>query len=218
MDSSDQKPAVRSKSTGAGQTGQAQKDPRNARLSNRVVALSHPLRAEILRKLVERGLASPKELARELDADLGNVAYHTQRLVKLKCAELVETRPARGALEHFYRATELHVIDEVEWSEIDPVVAEDILRGNVQAIMSDFVASKKAGIVGSDPNCHVTRTPMVLDAEGLREAMGHFEALRLEISEIQDRSAERVTEAKEVSTRVTAALFLFKMPRARLSP
>jgi Helix-turn-helix domain len=38
--------------------------------------LSHPLRARILQRLNERGVASPKELARALGESVGNVSYH----------------------------------------------------------------------------------------------------------------------------------------------
>lgn len=80
--------------------------------------MSHPLRAAILRILVER-TASPAEMARELGEELSNVSYHTKQLVRFQCAEPVDTRPARGALEHFYRATERHLIDTEEWLTLD---------------------------------------------------------------------------------------------------
>ena len=77
---------------------------------NRIRAMSHPTRAAILRILAER-TASPVEMARELEEELSNVSYHAKQLVHFECAELVGIRPVRGALEHFYRATERHLID-----------------------------------------------------------------------------------------------------------
>jgi len=153
--------------------------------------MTHPLRAQILRLLVERGVSSPSELARALGEDLRNVSYHTRRLEELGCAEEVETRPVRGTVQHFYRAIERHLIDTHEWDQLDPIVAEDMVCGNMQLIVDDFVASKKAAIVGSDKNFHLTRTPMNLDAEGYEEGMAVFERCRLEMSEVERRSAER---------------------------
>ena len=80
-------------------------------------------------------------MARELDEELSNVSYHTKQLVEFECAELVSTRPVRGALEHFYRATERHLIDVEEWEELDPLVAEDILCEIMQQMLDNFVAS-----------------------------------------------------------------------------
>src|SRR3954469_23085071 len=94
--------------------------------SNRIKAMNHPLRAELLRMLTER-TASPAEMARQMDEDLSNVSYHTKQLVELECAELVSTRPVRGALEHFYRATERHLLYMDEWEELDSMMAENIL-------------------------------------------------------------------------------------------
>src|SRR3954471_12760561 len=98
---------------------------------NRIKAMNHPLRASLLRILVER-TSSPAEMARELDEDLSNVSYHTKQLVELECAELVSTRPVRGALEHFYRATERSLVDKEEWDELNPLMAENFLSEIMQ--------------------------------------------------------------------------------------
>lgn len=65
-------------------------------------ALSHPVRAQALTILNAR-VASPSEIAEELELPLGNVAYHVNELEKFGCVELVRTVPKRGATEHFYR-------------------------------------------------------------------------------------------------------------------
>src|SRR6187551_447203 len=172
------------------------KTQRRKATENRIKAMSHPLRASILRILVER-TASPAEMARELDEELSNVSYHTKQLVGFECAELVSTRPVRGALEHFYRATERHLIDTEEWEELDPVIAEDLVCEFMQKILDDFVASARAGIVGSDKNFQLTRTLLALDQQGLQEVLEAHERVRLEILEIQARSVARMVESGE---------------------
>jgi DNA-binding transcriptional ArsR family regulator len=183
---------------------------------NRIKAMSHPLRAAILRILADR-TASPAEMARELDEELSNVSYHTKQLVEIECAELVSTRPVRGALEHFYRATERHLIDTADWEELDPVVAEDIICEVQQKMLDDFVTSARAGLVGGDKDFHQSRTPLVLDAEGLREALELHERLYLEMMEIEARSAARLVESGEPSVNVTSSQVCFKMPPSKAS-
>ena len=178
---------------------------------NRIKAMSHPLRASILRMLTER-TASPAEMARELDEELSNVSYHTKQLVEFECAELVSTRPVRGALEHFYRATERHLIDTDEWDDLDPVIAEDLVCEFMQKILDDFVSSRRAGIVGGDRNFHLTRTLMVLDEEGMQEALGVHERARLEIAEIQARSAARMVDSGDKGTNVSTSQGCFALP------
>jgi DNA-binding transcriptional ArsR family regulator len=178
---------------------------------NRIKAMSHPLRASILRMLSER-TASPAEMARELDEELSNVSYHTKQLVEFECAELVSTRPVRGALEHFYRATERHLIDTGEWEGLDPVVAEDLVCEFMQKILDDFVASRRAGIIGGDRNFHLTRTLMVLDDQGMQEALEAHERARLEIAEIQARSAARIADSGEMGVSVSTSQGCFGLP------
>jgi DNA-binding transcriptional ArsR family regulator len=177
----------------------------------RIKAMSHPLRAEILRILTER-TASPAEMARELDEELSNVSYHAKQLVELECAELVSTRPVRGALEHFYRATERHLIDTEEWEELDPIVAEDLVCEFMQKILDDFVASARAKLVGGDKDFHLTRTLHVLDEQGVQEALEAHERARLEVVEIEARSAERMVSSGEEGIRVSSSQGCFKMP------
>lgn len=71
-----------------------------------VKALAHPLRAKVLPLFVE-GTVSPVQAAKQLEVDVSHLAYHIRVLRKLGLIELVETKQRRGALEHFYRATDL---------------------------------------------------------------------------------------------------------------
>jgi DNA-binding transcriptional ArsR family regulator len=66
-------------------------------------AVSHPLRATILARLVENSY-SPVELSRQLDEPLGNCSHHVSVLNELGLLKLVDVAPRRGAIEHFYRA------------------------------------------------------------------------------------------------------------------
>lgn len=196
-------------------------------MSNRVAAMSHPLRARILHLLTVMGPMSPAGLAREFSGYkklpkkeyqklLGNISYHCKQLCELDCAELTSTRPVRGTLEHFYRATDRPLVDTNEWEELDAVTAEDLLCGYIQEILDDFVTSKKDEIVGSDADFHITRTPMVLDEEGLQEGMAAYERVRLEMIEVARRSAERQAKSKVAGVPVSSSLVYFKIPQARV--
>jgi DNA-binding transcriptional ArsR family regulator len=187
------------------------KTQRRKATENRIKAMSHPLRAAVLRILTER-TSSPAEMARELEEELSNVSYHTKQLVEFECAELVSTRPVRGALEHFYRATERHLVDTEEWDELDPVIAEDLVCEFMQKILDDFVVSARKQLIGGDKDFHLTRTLLVLDQEGLQEALEAHERARLEIVEIAARSADRMVESGEQGTHVSTSQGCFKLP------
>jgi predicted ArsR family transcriptional regulator len=71
-------------------------------------ANTHPLRISILEVLSVDGgrTLSPKDLSLELQAPLSTVNYHVTELAQTGLLKLVNTRPVRGATEHFYRAAE----------------------------------------------------------------------------------------------------------------
>lgn len=182
--------------------------------TNRIMAMSHPLRARILRLLSDRDVMSPKQLSEELRAELSDVSYHVRRLEELECAEMVKTRPVRGALEHFYRAIERSLIDTDEFEELDPITAEDLICQAIQKTLDDFVDSRRAKMVGYDRHFHITRTPLILDEEGFHEGMEAFERCRLEMSEIERRSTERRAKSAAPGIATSANLQFFKVPNA----
>jgi len=47
---------------------------------------------------------SPRELASLLERPLSNVSYHVRVLADHGVVRLVGTKPARGSVQHFYRA------------------------------------------------------------------------------------------------------------------
>jgi len=184
---------------------------------NRLKAMQHPLRAEAFGLIRERGPMSPAEVARELEADVPTVSYHVRKLTEYNCVEEVENRPVRGVVEHFYRATDIHMVDIEEWAELadqSPEVAEVLTDEFMQFIVDDFTASRRASIVGRDEKFWLTRTPLIFDDEGLDEALEAAEAYEAKITEIAARSAAR-RESEDGGIPVSSSIALFKMPPRR---
>jgi len=189
----------------------ATKTERRTPTQNRLVAMSHPLRARVLTVLNER-TASPKEIADQLGEPIPNVSHHAKRLVQLGCAELVDKRQVRGAIEHFYRAIERPAVDAEEWNELDPLVAENFVCTIMQAGLDDFVSSVKAKMVGSDERFELSRTRLLLDEQGMTEALEIQERARLEITEAEARAADRLANSGGDSFHVTSWLGCFEVP------
>src|SRR5215218_9379854 len=103
-------------------------------------AISHPLRHRLLSMLDGR-VASPNELARELELPLGRVSYHIRLLNDLGAIELVRTEPRRGALEHFYKAVTSVWFSEGDWAKLPRAARRGILGQNLQQIFSDVTAA-----------------------------------------------------------------------------
>src|SRR3954449_4434069 len=124
-------------------------------------ALAHPLRAKILQRLGER-VASPGDLAVELDAPLGVVSYHVRMLRDYDCVELVRTEPRRGALQHFYRATARPTLDEDQWRTLPSGLRGELSGETLGELVSDLAAAADTGSL-QDPDLVIERTPLELD-------------------------------------------------------
>lgn len=88
-------------------------DPRLAK------AFTHPLRGHVWATVCEKGIASPTEIAAELDLDVSDVSYHFRELKKRNLIRLVRTVQRRGFDEHFYEpCSPVLYFDDFDWMEI----------------------------------------------------------------------------------------------------
>jgi DNA-binding transcriptional ArsR family regulator len=145
-------------------TGRPSGETSEARIAK---ALAHPLRARILQRLGER-VASPGDLAVELNAPLGVVSYHVRMLRDYECVELVRTEPVRGALQHFYRATARPTLDEAQWRKLPSRLRKELSGSTIQEVVTDLAASADADLL-DDPDIMITRTPLELDERAFKK-------------------------------------------------
>lgn len=175
-------------------------------------ALSHRLRVEILTLLNERTKASPVEMSRELLAPVGDISHHVKQLVKYGCAEAVETRPRRGAVEHFYRATSRPVIDVEEMEKMSLPARRALVGQLAQKVLGDLREGFDAGTVEGRSDCHLTRIPLSLDEQGWSELAELHRQTFEETHGIQARSNERRNESGEEPIRCVSAQLCFELP------
>jgi DNA-binding transcriptional ArsR family regulator len=87
---------------------------RNSKPGDLFVALAHPLRRRILRKMIEDdGDISPRELSLALEEPLSKLSYHVRILAWCGAIELVRTEQVRGSMQHFY-----DVIIDARWARM----------------------------------------------------------------------------------------------------
>lgn len=70
------------------------------------IALGHPLRRRILRKMLQEDReVSPRELSASLAESLSALSYHVRVLAECRAVKLVHVKQIRGSSQHFYRPT-----------------------------------------------------------------------------------------------------------------
>jgi DNA-binding transcriptional ArsR family regulator len=173
-----------------------------------VKVLAHPLRTRILQVLSAR-VASPNQIAQELDAPLGNVSYHTRILLEHGCIELVDTQPRRGAIEHFYRGIERPWLDEAAWAELPPAMRSQLAGQTLSDLLADARAAGDAGSF-ERTSAHITRTRFDLDERGWDELTALMDATLEEAMKIQAESSNRRADSGAESVHAELGLLFFE--------
>jgi DNA-binding transcriptional ArsR family regulator len=180
--------------------------------------VAHPTRVRCFMILAER-TASPVEIAQQIGRDVGHVGYHVRKLQQLDLIELVDERPVRGAVEHFYRAIERPFIDEQEFAKQSVSEREVFTRYILQCHVGDIARAMDEHTFDARDNRWLIRTPMLVDEAGFDELSELHSEMAARTLEIQAKSAERMTgdESEEGIPTISTHMF-FETPERRRSP
>jgi DNA-binding transcriptional ArsR family regulator len=191
----------------------------NASMETTLAAIvAHPTRARCFVILAER-TASPVEIAQEIGKDVGHVGYHVRKLQEMKLIELVDERPVRGAVEHFYRAIARPMVNEAELAEQSIEEREPFTRYILQLHIADIARAMDEHTFDARPNRWILRTPMLVDEEGFEELSALHAELYERTMDIQARSDERRTGTDDEGISTMSATMFFETPgRERRSP
>jgi DNA-binding transcriptional ArsR family regulator len=173
-----------------------------------VKAYAHPLRIEIL-SLLDNRIASPKQIAAELDTPLPNTAYHVRQLAALGLVELVRRTVRGGAVEHHYTTKVRPTIPDELWATLPDIVKRAALGGAAHQALSEMVRAVDQGGFTRD-DAHLTRTPARLDAKGWRALSRELhKALKRVDAIVADTEArlEKDPQAETVEAMTVMALF-----------
>lgn len=183
-----------------------------SQLDGRMVkAIAHPLRMRLLTLLNEQ-VASPSQLAQELEAPLGNVSYHIRILANLGAIELVDTAPRRGAVEHFYRAVMSPWIKTCDWAKLPISVRQSVSGAVLDQISKETAQAVRAGTFDRKENRHLSRIPLQLDDEAFEELRKRLNELLELANELQRQSIERLSASGEAGHASRMVLMHYVVP------
>lgn len=181
-----------------------------------VAAFSHETRAHALGVFAVRP-ASTKELAEELGQSVSAVWYHVDRLLKLGCIELVETKRRRGAREHFFKATVPHFFEDEVWELIPKKKRLAIVMGVLRLIAGDLDEAVRAETVDA-VDTHISRSLLNLDSQGWVESKALLGDTLEKLLAIREEATMRMTENGEDSLRVSVSIMQFQLPPRDSAP
>lgn len=179
--------------------------------SELVNAINHPLRVQLLTILTLRE-ASPSELAKELDEELGVVNYHARKLEKLGMVEIVRERPVRGSTEHFYKATTRPWWTSEQWARVDPAMKAVTTACALDWLIQDAGAALRAGTFDSRNDRHLSRVPILLDERGWAAVSELLDDTLDALLEEQAQATARMAESDDEPIPAVVGLMSFEMP------
>ena len=174
-----------------------------------VKALAHPLRVEILTILNER-MASPNELSKELEEGLSQVSYHVKVLKDFECIEMVKTEPRRGAVEHYYRATERAFLTDQDWRTLPDSIKPGVSVASIQMIVEDVFAALEGGTFDARDDRHLSWTPGIVDEQGWTDSVDLAAETLERLIKIHADSAKRLAKSGEEGIPATAVVMNFQ--------
>ena len=175
-------------------------------------ALAHPLRMQILTSL-HRGISIPNQLSQELGEPLGNVSYHVKPLLEYDCVELVKTEPRRGAVEHFYRATDRAFLSDSDWAKIPASARKGISGSILESIGQSATEAMAEGTIEGRKDSHLSDTPLLLDEKGWKDLNKVLAETVKKAAAIQKEAAGRLDDKSE-GTATKLAIMHFEVPAA----
>ncbi len=178
-----------------------------------IKALDHVVRQHILLAAVQ-GEVSPNEMSKALGEGLSQVSYHVKVLRDDCDGMIAETRtePRRGAVEHYYRASAKTLFPAKAWRRLKKGLRAVVGAGQASDLFNDLAEALKAGKL-QGAHDHISRTPLVLDAEGQRNVQAIAERATKEVENEQRATAKRREKANGnggEATGYTFALLAFE--------
>ena len=176
-----------------------------------VKAYAHPLRIEIL-SLLDNRVASPKQIAAELETPLPNTAYHVRQLASLGLVELVRRTVRGGAVEHHYTTKVRPTIPDELWSTLPDIVRRAAMGGAAQQALTEMIQAIEQGGFARD-DAQLARTPARLDAKGLQAVARELEKTVKRLGSIVEATEARLAKNPDTETvEAMTVMALFERP------
>jgi len=178
-------------------------------------AFTHPLRGHVWVTVCEKGLASPTEVAGELELDVTEVSYHFRKLRKKNLIRLVRTEQRRGFDEHFYApCTPVLYFDDFAWMEIPESIRASFSADLLRQMIEELIGALGDGSFDARDR-HLSRTWVMVDERGWRELQRTMKQTVDRVRAIQERSVARCENSSESQIPVEVAMAAFETAAGR---
>jgi DNA-binding transcriptional ArsR family regulator len=179
------------------------------------VAFADPLRLKIVTELYMREMSPTSFFEQFGGGSAARVNRHFKRLAEHGWLELVRTETGgrrRGAVERFYRTTELAVVDLETWTQLPEPVRVAFTCRTFEQLAERVGDAISAGTFDARADRHLTWTPLLLDQTGWEQLIAALDAIFELLFDEMERARGRIAVSGEVPILTTVALAGFESP------
>jgi hypothetical protein len=119
----------------------------------------------------------------------------------------------RGAVEHFYRATQAAVFYNEIWAPLPQSMKEMISGGIFEELSERVRKAMEAGTIDAREDRHFSWMPLLLDEQGWGNVLTRVDAIFRWLFEEQEEANLRMAESGEKPIPMTVALAAFESPK-----
>ncbi len=185
------------------------------RLDRLAVVFADPIRLKIVTELFRREMSPSQFFETFGGGTRARLNRHFRRLAEYGWLRLVKEERGgrrRGAVEHFYRAPELAIIEDELWEQLPQSLRAEFSWRTFEQFAERVKEALEAGTFDARPERHLTWTPLVLDAQGRSELLGLAMALFRSMLEEQADARIRLAGSGEAPVEATVAIGAFDSP------
>jgi hypothetical protein len=119
----------------------------------------------------------------------------------------------RGAVEHFYRATQAAVFYNEIWAPLPQSMKEMISGGIFEELSERVRKAMEAGTIDARGDRHFSWMPLLLDEQGWGKVLERVDAIFHWLFEEQEEANARMAKSGEKPIPMTVALAAFESPK-----
>lgn len=175
-------------------------------------ALGNAIRNVALAVLAE-GKRSKSELAKITGIDLRTMSHHVDELYECGCIEDAGSVKKGNVTERFYRTVILPYITDEVYRNMTLEERRDVNGVTVQSILTETLASFRAGKMESDEQLWLLWDALNLDVQGKEEVAEEQAESYERIQAIHGRAINRLCESGETGTMSIVTLTSFERGR-----
>jgi DNA-binding transcriptional ArsR family regulator len=174
-------------------------------------ALGHKTRVQILIVLNE-GIYTAAELAREVDQPLTNITNHLSKMLDDGSIEIAKEVRKGNIVQYWYKAVEIPIYTTEEAEAMTPLQRQMTVGAIVQSGTAEKLAGLEAGKL-ANPKSIVYWGWYLVDAKGKQDMEDDCHRCLDRLHEIQAESVNRLAESGEEGVSMLMDLSLFERAR-----